>query len=129
MAEAVRVEGLAQLRRDLRAMPADQRREVTKALKRGAEEVAETARPLAAFRTGRLAGSYRASAAGNTAVVRSRLPYAAVQEFGGTIKPRGTPITIQPRAAVTTALERNEDKVVDLIAAALDAVATRFGWR
>lgn len=123
MADAIRVEGLAALRKDLRQMQPDARKEVTRALKEGASVVATSARPLAPKRTGRLAASYRAGAAGNTAFVRSRLPYAAVQEFGW--RARG----IRPQPAVTRALDLKEDSIVDAVGDALDGVAGRNGWR
>lgn len=107
----------------------DTRREVTRALKEGASVVATTARPLAPRRSGELAASYRAGAAGNSAFVRSRLPYAGVQEFGGVIRPKGTPITIRPQQAVTRALSSKEDSIVEKVADALDDVFRAAGWR
>ncbi len=129
MADAVRIEGLAELRRDLRRMQPDARKEVTRALREGAVVVAAASGPLAKRRTGRLAQSFRPGASGNSAFVRSRLPYAAVQEFGGTIAPRGTPITIRPQPAVTRALELTEERIVDKVGDAIDEVARRNGWR
>lgn len=130
MADAIRVEGLADVRKSLRKLEnMETRREVTRALKAGATVVASSARPNAPRRSGRLAASYRAGAAGNSAFVRSRLPYAAVQEFGGTIKPKGTPFTIRPQRAVTRALSSNEDTVVEKVSDALDVVFRAAGWR
>ena len=130
MADAVRVEGLADLRRDLRKLDhLDERREVTRALKEGATAVAGTARVNAPRRTGALAASYRAGASGNTAFVRSRLPYAGVQEFGGVIRPKGTPVEIRPQKAVTRALESKEDVILQRVGDALDAVFRATGWR
>lgn len=128
MADAVRIEGLASLRRDLRAMQPAARKEVTKALKEGAKIVAQASGPLAARKTGTLAGSFKAGAAGNSAFVRSRVPYAAVQEFGGTIKPKGTPFTIRANPSVTRALELKEDAIVEKVGDAIDVVARRHGW-
>jgi hypothetical protein len=130
MADAVRVEGLADVRTSLRKLErTGERREVTRALKEGATVVATTARPFAAKRTGRLAASYRAGAAGNAAFVRSRVPYAAVQEFGGVIRPKGAPVRIHPHRAVTRALESKEEAIVAKVDAALDAVFRAAGWR
>lgn len=129
MADAVRVEGLADLRRDLRKLEhLEERREVTRALKGGAKVTATAARPFVRSRSGKLAGSYRAGAAGNTAFVRSRLPYAAIQEFGGTIRPKGAPITIRPQKAVTRALASKEDTIVQKVSDALDQVFRAAGW-
>lgn len=85
--------------------------------------------PLAKRKTGTLAGSFKAGAAGNSAFVRSRVPYAGVQEFGGVIRPKGTPITIRPQPAVTRALASKEEAIVDKVADAIDSVALRHGWR
>jgi phage gpG-like protein len=125
---AVRVDGLAQLRRDLRKMQPDTLKEVRGVLKHSAEIVAATARARAPRRTGRLAASIRATTAGNRAVVRSPLPYAAVHEFGGTIRPRGAPIRIRRSEMVTGALERNRDRIANALLDGLDDVARRHGW-
>ena len=129
MPDAVRVEGLAALQKDLRQMQPAAKREVTKALKEGAKVVAAASGPLAARRSGKLAGSFRAGAAGNAAFVRSRLPYAAVQEFGGVIRPKGAPVVIKAHPAATRALKANEDSIVEKVGDAIDDVAGRFGWR
>lgn len=130
MAEAIRIEGLAALQKDLRGMKdAESSREVRKAMKEGAQLVASGARPLAARRTGKLAASFRAGAAGNTAFVRSRLPYAAVHEWGGVIRPKGAPITIRATPAATRALQSNEERIVEKVADAIDQWSTRYGWK
>ena len=104
-------------------------REVTRALKPAAELVRKTAVPFTARSTGRLAASWRAGASGNKAYVRNRLPYAGVQEFGGTIRPKGAPVAIRAHPAATRALERKQDEIVDLVADAIDSVAARHGWK
>lgn len=129
MADAVHIDGLADLRRDLRKMQPEARKEVTRALRAGAVVVAAAARPLAARRTGRLASGFRPGASGNTAFVRNPVPYAAVHEFGGTISPRGAPITIRPQPAVTRALDLSADAVVEKVGDGLDSVVSRHGWR
>lgn len=127
---AVRVEGLADVRRSLSKLErSDESREVTRALKQGAVLVAQSARPYAARKSGKLAGSFRAGSSGNTAFVKSRVPYAGVHEFGGTIKPRGTEIKIRATPAATRALESKEDRIVRLVEDALDDLARKYGWR
>jgi phage gpG-like protein len=128
MADAVRIEGLAELRRDLRKMQPDTLKEMRGELKAAAAIVAVASRPLAAHRSGALAASFRPGTAGNTAFVRSRLPYAAVHEFGGTIRPKGAPITIKPHPAPTRALEAAADRIVDSIGDGIERVAGRNGW-
>lgn len=128
MADAVHIEGFAALRRDMRAMPPAIRREMPRALKTGAELVRKTAVPLTARQSGRLAAGWRAGAVGNTAYVRNRVPYAGVQEFGGIIRPKGSPVVIRAHPAATRALEQQEDRIVDLIGDAIEALAARHGW-
>jgi phage gpG-like protein len=129
VADAVRIEGYAELRRDLRALPREAGREFQKGFKAGAEVVATAARPLAVRRTGRLAESFRAGTSGNSAFVRSRLPYAGVQEFGGVIRPKGAAIAIAANPAVTRALDENADKIADTLGDGFDAAARRLGFR
>ncbi len=124
----VRVEGLAALRRDLRRMQPDVLKEMRAVLKSTSVLVAQRARQNAPRRTGKLAGSYRAGTAGNTAFVRSRLPQAAVHEYGGTIRPRGAPIAIRRSAPMGRALRDSHEEVTDMLGDGLDNVATRHGW-
>ena len=128
MADAVRIEGLAILRRDLRKMAPGVVKEIRDVLKDAATTVAGDARPFAAHRSGKLAASYRPGTAGNSAFVRSRLPYAAVHEFGGTIAPRGTPFTIKATPAVTRSLDKNAERIVDKLGDGIDRVADRNGF-
>src|SRR5687768_14091777 len=109
---AVKVEGLAELRRDLRLLEPATAKEVQRVLRDAAGVIAREAALLAPRRTGALAESYRPYTRGNRAGVRSRLPYAAVHEYGGTISPRGTDILIQRSEPVTRAVERQTDTVV-----------------
>ena len=123
------VDGLAQLRRDLRRLQPEALKEVRGALKDGAEVVARASGPLAHHRTGTLAAGYRAGTGGNTAFVRNRVPYAAVHEFGGTIAPKGTPITIRANPAIHRAFDAKADRVIDIVGDGIEAVARRNGWR
>jgi len=66
---------------------------------------------------------------GAQGIVRSPLPYAPVQEYGGTIHPRGAPVRIKRHEFVTGALESERDKVVEVLAAGLDKVFRSQGWR
>lgn len=129
MADAVRIEGLADIQRDLRRAAPEVKREVTRSLKEGARVVATAAGPFTARKTGEMARGWRAGASGNAAFVRNRHPGAGVQEFGGVIRPKGAPITIRPQPAVTRALSLKEDSIVERVGDALDGVFARAGWR
>ena len=126
--EAVRIEGLAELRRDLRRASPDVRRDVTRALKEGARVVATAAVPFTARGTGKLAAGWRPGASGNSAFVRNRVPYAGVQEFGGRISPKGTPFQIRAHPAGTRALELKENAIVESVGDAVEGVFTRHGF-
>ena len=124
------VEGLGQFRRDLRAIGGPPLvRELREVLKHAAEIAARQASVLAPRKTGRLARSYRPFTRGNTAGVRSRLPYAGVIEFGGTISPKGTPIDIRRYEPVTRAVEQRADAVEAELAAGFDDLARAHGFR
>jgi phage gpG-like protein len=126
---AVRVEGLAELRRDLRATDRETLREVQGTLRNAAGIAAAQAALLVARRTGALAASYRAYARGNRAGVRSSLPYAGVVEYGGTIRPRGTAIKFRRSLPVSRAVLRETDTIVEAIGDGIEAAARRTGWR
>lgn len=122
--------GLRDLMRDLRAMgDRDGPRAVRSGLREGARVVSTAAGPKAPVRSGQLAASYRPGATGAKAFVRSRLPYAAVHEFGGTISPRGTPIHIRPSRPIHEAFEDKSENVIDVIGDELEKAARRHGWR
>lgn len=127
-AGAVRIDGLRDLQRDLKALAPDARRDITRALKEGAQEVSRAARPLTARRTGKLAGSWRPGATQMKGFVKSRIPYAGVQEYGGVIRPKGAPVTIKAHPAGTRALQLKEDSIVEKVGDAIMAAATKHGW-
>ena len=129
MADAIRVEGLANLRKNLRNTDKDALKMVQGVVAGAAKIVAADASTLAPRRSGRLAGSIRGTTSGNKGLVRSRLPYAKVHEYGGTISPRGTPITIARSAFVTRAIERKESAVTRALEVGFEQVARRNGWR
>lgn len=127
IADAVRVDGLAALRRSLRAIESDSLTVVRQVVKHGAEIVANDAgprqtrgtRPLGHRKVQqRLADSYRASTSGNNALVRSRLAHSPVEEYR-----RGGP------HAVNKALDAKQDEVAQDLERGFDELARRNGWR
>jgi phage gpG-like protein len=124
----IRAEGLAELRRDLKATDREALKEVQKTLKGAADIAARTASELAPRKTGALARSYRPFTRGNIAGVGSTLPYAPVIEFGGTIRPKGTAIKIRRYEPVMRAAERQRDAIVDHLGDGIEAAARRTGW-
>ncbi len=126
---AVRVDGLQDLRKSLRAVDKGALKEVQAVTKAAAELVAVEARSLAPRRSGKLASSIRATTSGARGIVRSPLPYAAVHHWGGTISPRGTPITIKRTEYITKAAERKQAMVLEALARGFDGLVRRNGWR
>lgn len=129
MARAVEVQGLKALRTALRTTDRAALREVQKVTKAAAQIVAKEARKNAPRRTGDLAASLRGTTQGNAGIVRSPLPYAKVHEWGGTIQPRGVPITIKRSAYVDRALDAKADQVGKALMDGFERVARANGWR
>ncbi len=122
--DAVRIEGLAALRRDLRKMQPDALAEVRDALRSGAAVVAVRGRanaprgtreiPASRRPRKRLADTIAPGTAGNSAFVRSRAVYG--------------PKIDRQTGFLTRALEDTADQVADTVGDAIDALAARNGW-
>ena len=125
--EGVKVEGLDQLRRDLRKVDKDLPKEVGKAGKAAADIVAQAAKRRIPSKTGKTARAMRAKVSyGGGAVVfgNARVPYAGWLDFGGK-RPRDRGISRTPLHEgrfVYPALEANRDRVVREYADAVDDV-------
>lgn len=90
--EAVRVEGLRELRRSLGQIDKTLQKNLRGRLKKIGDEVAADARQPMPVKTGRAKASVRAGVSGNTAYVqigKKAVPYAAWLDFGGVLKPTG----------------------------------------
>lgn len=130
MTRRVEVQGLKALRASLRAVDRGALREVQKVTKAAAQIVAaEAGRNAPRGRTGNLAASLRGTTQGTAGIVRSPLPYAKVHEWGGTIRPRGVPITIKRSAYVSRALDSKAEQVGKALADGFDRLARTNGWR
>jgi phage gpG-like protein len=125
----VDIRGLRELRRGLRRMDNEVAKELTRELRQAVVKVAQRAAQFAPRDSGRLAASYRPFVRSKAAGVRSALPYAAVQEYGGVIRPRGTDIRIARNLPVTRAAEAEADRLVDDFGDAVERAADQVGWR
>lgn len=128
MEARVQTENLAQLRRDLKRLDPLIDRELRDAIKDAADKVAVTAGARAPRDSGALAHSIRPFVSGAKASVGSTLPYAGWIEHGGTIRPRGVPITIRGAGMVSKAVEDHADQIVDDIGDGIEQAARRAGW-
>lgn len=125
---AVNTTGLREFRRDLKRIGPELDKELRVELREAVNTVAAQAAATAPRKTGRLAASYRPFVNLRTGGVRSRLPYAGVIEYGGTIRPRGTDITIRRYAPITRAVEQQTERIVEQFGDAVDRAAHRAGW-
>lgn len=125
----VRVEGLKELRLGVREIDRGMLKEIQAVTRSAAQVVAAEASRLAPRKTGRLAGSIKGTTSGPKGIVRSRLVYAPVLEYGGTIAPRGTEIRIKRHEFVHRALRDKTDQIERELLAGYDQVVRRAGWR
>lgn len=124
----VGTDGLRDFRRDLKKLDADLAKGLTRELREEVAKVASEAGTLAPRLTGALASSYRPFVTARSAGVRSRLPYAPVVEYGGTIRPRGADIVIKRSEPVTRAVIRQADAIVHGFGDAVERSARKAGW-
>lgn len=124
----IRIEGLKELRRDLKALASGAPKELRSGLVDAGQDVASEARSRAPRRSGRLAGSIRSEASGSGAVVGSPLVYAPVHEFGGRVgRQRAT--RIRESAFARGALEDKADSVAQKVEDEVERLARRHGFR
>lgn len=124
---AVHVQGLRELRRDLKRLAPEVDKELRKELRDVARPIIQTAQALTPRRTGALAASLRPSVTQKAVAIRSRLPYANVIHWGGRTGPQRT-TRIQANPFLSRAIEQHADQVVDAMGDAVDRAADRAGW-
>jgi hypothetical protein len=126
----IEIRGLKQLARKLRGIDRDLARELQRTNKTIAEKVAAEARSQVPVRTGHAAGSVKARASAQRSSVVGggpTVPYYPWLEFGGTIRPRGTPI-VRPRAPgryILAAVRKEREVDVDTYVDALNDILRR----
>lgn len=129
MAEVrVEIENGREFLRELGRIDPNFQRELKDAIREGTGKVAVTAGARAPRDSGALAHSIRPYVSGVRASVGSTLPYAGVHEFGGSISPRGVPISIKASGFVGRAIDDHADEIVEDIADGFDRAAYRAGW-
>jgi len=131
---AVRVKGLADLRKAVKAVDAAGLIAIRMVLKDAATLIAteagrnaprgtEPIYPSRKFKT-RLADSYVGTTSGNRAVVRSRHPAALIKEY----RKSGTEAEMRLVRPTARAIDAKEDVVAGTLAAAFDALIRGSGW-
>jgi HK97 gp10 family phage protein len=139
----IKVEGLSQLNRALKAIDAmDERKELRVALKAAAEVVAQDAQRRTPVRSGRARGSIRAGVTTKGAYVaggKKSVPYYGWLDFGSRSPRSGNPRSVGPWRGSGTgpkegrfiypALRSKYDEVVRLSAAAVERAINAEGFR
>lgn len=133
----VQVEGLRELRRDLKAIDRKLPRDLNRGLKKAMGPVRAEAAALAPNRTGALARSLKVGTRGSAVLIRSRLPYARVAHWGGRHPlfgdrerwypqyPKGT----RPSRFVVRAAARNRDETERQLFATIERLMRDAGFR
>jgi phage gpG-like protein len=132
----VAVEGLNQLRRDLKAIAKEVPRELSHTLKSAAGPVVARAASMAPRRTGALAASVKASASGTRASIRSAKPYANVIAWGGTTGRGHKPgvggsgsVRIKASRFPERAAEQGAEQFLERLADGVDGLLVRHGFK
>lgn len=105
--DTIRIDGLRELSRALKAVEAGLQKEINGVFKRAADKVATKARGRIRSRSGRLAASLQPFGTQRTSGVRmgrKAVPYAGPYEFGG--YPAGRPFVKEGRALYPTFQEQ-----------------------
>lgn len=128
----IRADGLAKLRRDLRAIDKDLGKALTDHLRDIARGVRDDARRNLHDRSknpqNRIEKTIKHSVRARGASIYSDHPGAPVQEWGGTIRPRGVPIEIRGKRFMRDAVEENTKHVEDELGRSLDVIADAHGF-
>jgi hypothetical protein len=125
---SVSIRGFSAFRRGLRSLDVNLDRQLRDYIKEMSEEVASVARQRAPRKSGKLSKSIKSSVTQTRASVYSNLPYAAVQEWGGTIRPKGVPIKIEGRQMIYSAVKDKSADVEDHMGRLFDSISSTSGF-
>lgn len=126
--------GLRKLQRDLRAMIPDAAVEARQVIKAALGPMLRVAQDqgLARAQTGELGDSWRATVRGTVGKLSNPLPQANPLEFGGTIAPKGTPISLAPATHMIYgpggAIEQGKDETERELLVGFERLAHRHGF-
>lgn len=131
----ISIDGLASLTASVRAMSRDAEKDLKAGLTAAMVPVTAEARRLAPYKTGRLSRSLKPFARANAVGVRSLLPYANVQHWGGTTgkghvpgQPWSGSVYVHPTLFVSRAIDKHEDQIVEDVWKVMEDHALRTGW-
>jgi hypothetical protein len=128
----VQVDGLRELRRDLKQIDRTLPRKLNAEIKRGAEPMRAEAARLAPKRTGRLAASLKVGTSGSRVRIYSRRSGASVVHWGGRhplFGNRNRWYTQQPNPFITRAVAHQAGRLERDIAHAVEALMRNAGFK
>lgn len=121
--------GLREFRRDLKKLDREIDKELVGDIRRAGGTYLTEARTEAPMKSGALAKSLKLSVTTRGVSIYSTVPYAGVVHWGGTIAPRGAPITFERTEFISKAVDRGADRLVDELSDSVEQAAKRAGWR
>lgn len=125
--------GLADLRRDLGRISRDLRVALDAELRVMGNEARDRARTLLRERSknpqGRIERTIRTSVSRGGVAIYSRHPGAAPIQWGGVIKPRGTPIKLVGKRYMSEAVGEGLEELEDRLGVAFDNIVPRYQFR
>lgn len=130
--DSLRVEGLKELAKALKALDPAIAKQLRLANKRAASVVAEDAAQRAPEKTGRLKKSIRALGQARSSTVaegNAKVPYAGFVDFGGNIQPRGAIISrpfIKEGRILFPALQAKSPQVMAIYEAEINEIINKF---
>lgn len=124
----VQVEGLKELRRNIKRAIAGTPTEITQAIKEAGVPARASVAQETARRSGRLAGGWHVSAAGATGSVTNRIPYAGGAVWGRRGKWRGFQQYGQPPRFGPPGIERAAPEIQAILSRHLETIVTFYGW-
>lgn len=123
----VEFRGVRDLRRDLHKFVPEIDKELGRSLRKIGGPVLATARELAPNRTGEFARSLRLSVTRGGISIVSTHPAAGVLHWGGTIEPRGVPITFPRNEFAVRAAAAHADRLVEDVGDGIEKVLRQVG--
>jgi HK97 gp10 family phage protein len=131
---AIRIDGLRDLRKNLRDIDRKMGLEVNRYLRQFTAKVRDEARAAAPFSSGALRKSIKHSVKAKQVSIFSDSPYANAHEWGsiggtkGRVRPQGVPIKIRKRQMIGHAVYSNVDKFEDHVMGLVDHIARTNGF-
>lgn len=124
----VEVEGLAELRRDIKRAITGTPSELRQAIKEAGAPILAAVRPITAHKSGRLAGGWRITAGATSGTLTNRVPYVGGAVWGKRGRWQGFARYGQPPRFGPEAIERAAPEIQAILSRHLATIVTFYGW-